>query len=78
MKLGIIGLGLMGGSFALACKNNYNFSEIVGIDHNKKHCEDALKLNLVDRIIDIEISDADLEDIISELYQTEGKKVENT
>ena len=61
MKLGIIGLGLMGGSFALACKNSYNFSEIVGIDHNKKHCEDALKLNLVDRIIEFnEIIECDV------------------
>jgi prephenate dehydrogenase len=52
MKLGVIGLGLMGGSFALACKNSYNFSEIVGIDHNQKHCEEALKLNLVDKIVE--------------------------
>jgi len=54
MILGIIGLGLMGGSFALSCKKNYNFSKVVGIDHNKKHCETALKLNLVDEIIEFE------------------------
>jgi len=52
MILGIIGLGLMGGSFALSCKNNYNFDKIVGVDHNKTHCETALKLNLVDEIIE--------------------------
>jgi len=52
MILGVIGLGLMGGSFALSCKNNYNFSKIVGIDHNKSHKEKALKLGIVDEIIE--------------------------
>jgi len=54
MTLGIIGLGLMGGSFALACKNNYNFDKIVGIDNNEIHKQKALELNLVDEIIDFE------------------------
>ena len=54
MKLGIIGLGLMGGSFALACKNNYNFSKIYGIDHNKEHQKTALELGLVDEIMEFE------------------------
>jgi len=61
MILGIIGLGLMGGSFALTCKKNYNFSKIVGVDHNKEHCETALKLNLVDEIIEFdELSNCDV------------------
>jgi prephenate dehydrogenase len=54
MILGIIGLGLMGGSFALSCKQNYNFTKIVGVDHNKKHAQTALKLNLVDEIIEFD------------------------
>jgi len=61
MILGIIGLGLMGGSFSLSCKQNYNFSKIVGVDHNKNHCETALKLNLVDEIIEFsELSNCDV------------------
>jgi prephenate dehydrogenase len=44
----------MGGSFALSCRQNYNFTKIVGIDHNKEHCESALKLNLVDKIIEFD------------------------
>ncbi len=51
MKIAIIGLGLIGGSFALELKKNH---EIFGIDSNKKHQEQALQLNLVDKIIDIE------------------------
>ena len=54
MNLGIIGLGLMGGSFALACKNNYNFNRIYGVDNNKTHQETALNLKLVDKIIEFE------------------------
>lgn len=51
MVCAIVGLGLMGGSFGLATKNL--FDKIIGIDHNPKHQEDALRLGLVDEIGDI-------------------------
>jgi prephenate dehydrogenase len=51
MICGIVGLGLMGGSFALATKNY--FKKIVGIDHNPYHREEALKLGLVDEIVSL-------------------------
>ena len=54
MNLGIIGLGLMGGSFGLGCKNNYNFDKIYGLDHNEHHKTTALQLNLVDEIIEFD------------------------
>ena len=54
MILGIVGLGLMGGSFALSCKKYCNFDKIYGIDHNKLHQQEAIRLNLVDEIIEIE------------------------
>ena len=44
----IVGLGLMGGSFALATKGYFN--KIIGIDHNLEHKKEALKLGLVDEI----------------------------
>jgi len=50
MKIGIIGLGLMGGSLGIAlkaCDPNYH---IVGLDHNEGHCSQALELKLVDKI----------------------------
>ncbi len=50
MNIGIIGLGLMGGSFGLALKKNQLSGKIIGFDHNQKHCEQALELNLVDEI----------------------------
>ena len=52
MKVGIVGLGLMGGSFALALKRQYTDLEIVGYDHNDHHCIEALQLGLVDKISD--------------------------
>ncbi len=57
MTCAIIGLGLMGGSFGLATKDY--FSKIVGIDNNKSHQEDALKLGLVDEIVSLK----DLENV---------------
>ncbi len=52
MKIGIIGLGLMGGSFALGLQKSIQDIEIVGFDHSKKHCKEALELGLVDEIVD--------------------------
>lgn len=54
MNVAIIGLGLMGGSLALSLKKLDFISEIVGSDHNTKHQKDALKLGLVDKIVDFE------------------------
>lgn len=51
MVVGIVGLGLMGGSLGLALKNTKFVSKIVGFDHNLSHCEEALKLELVEEIV---------------------------
>jgi len=50
MKIGIIGLGLMGGSFGIAIKENFKDYYLIGLDHNKNHQKSALELNLVDEI----------------------------
>jgi len=54
LKFGIVGLGLMGGSFAKVVKKYNLSSSVVGYDHNKSHQEQAIALNLVERIIEIE------------------------
>ncbi len=51
MTVGIVGLGLMGGSLGLALQNTKLVSKIVGFDHNLSHCEEALKLCLVHEIV---------------------------
>jgi prephenate dehydrogenase len=50
IKVGIVGLGLMGGSIALALRKTGKSYYFVGLDHNPKHCEEALKLGIVDEI----------------------------
>ncbi len=50
-KIGIIGLGLMGGSLSLALKRTSKSFHFVGLDHNKEHCTQALALGLVDEVV---------------------------
>lgn len=50
-KIGIIGLGLMGGSLSIALKNSSKSYHFVGLDHNKKHCTQALSLGLIDEVV---------------------------
>mgnify|MGYP003598765722 CR=1 FL=1 len=51
MTVGIIGLGLMGGSLGLALQHTKFVTNVVGFDHNLSHCEEALKLSLVHDIV---------------------------
>jgi len=50
-KIGIIGLGLMGGSLSIALQNTSESFYFIGLDHNKKHCSQALELGLVNEIV---------------------------
>jgi len=85
VKFGIVGLGLMGGSFGKVLKKYNLATKIVGYDHNTTHQQEALKLNLVDEIVDIEqlkqcdviILAIPVDAIIAFLPQLQGVK-ENT
>jgi prephenate dehydrogenase len=50
MNIGIIGLGLMGGSLGLALKKFPKKYTLIGYDHNEQHKKDALALNLIDKL----------------------------
>lgn len=50
IKVGIVGLGLMGGSLSLALKKHFKDYYFIGLDHNELHCSQALELGLVDEI----------------------------
>ncbi len=52
LKIGIIGLGLMGGSLGIAVKKSYEAIEVIGFDHNAQHCIAALELGIVDKVVD--------------------------
>jgi len=51
-KIGIIGLGLMGGSLAISLRADAKPYTFIGLDHNQSHCQQALALGLVDEIVD--------------------------
>lgn len=53
MKVGIVGLGLIGGSIALDLKSQINVT-VYGVDQDKQHCDKALRLGLVHEITNIE------------------------
>ncbi len=38
IKVGIVGLGLMGGSLSLALKKHSKEYYFIGLDHNELHC----------------------------------------
>jgi prephenate dehydrogenase len=62
MKVTIIGLGLIGGSMAIALRKTELASELFGIDLNPENAKKALELGLVDKILpeDEALSKADL------------------
>lgn len=51
MVLGVVGLGLMGGSLALALRPGARFTKIIGCDNRPEHVSEALKLGLVDEAV---------------------------
>lgn len=54
MKIGIIGLGLIGGSLGLSLKNEKLISCVSGLDLNKEHENQAFELGLVHEILTLE------------------------
>ncbi|MBK7215229.1 MAG: prephenate dehydrogenase/arogenate dehydrogenase family protein [Bacteroidales bacterium] len=53
MKVGIIGLGLIGGSLSKDLEN-WLYRKLIGVDRSALHCEKAMDLKLVDEILDME------------------------
>ena len=54
MKTAIIGIGLIGGSFALALKDNGIEGEIIGVDCSEANRKKALDLGLIDRVEELD------------------------
>ena len=50
----IIGVGLIGGSFALALKEQQLAKNIIGVDASEKNIEKALTLGLIDEALSLE------------------------
>lgn len=54
MRVGIIGLGLIGGSMAIDLKRRGFASEVLGVESDPVNASAALKIGLVDRVADFE------------------------
>ena len=86
MKIGIVGLGLMGGSLALSLRKLSFVSNIYGLDHNIEHQKEALRLNLVEKLIefdelctlDVIVLAIPVNGVIKSLQSLEGKITETT
>jgi prephenate dehydrogenase len=50
MTVTIVGIGLIGGSLALAMKEKGLAQKVIGVEANEEHKEKALELGLVDEI----------------------------
>ncbi len=62
MKLTVIGLGLIGGSIAKDLRRSGFATEIIGVETNVRHAEEAVRLGIADRIVSLDagVSGADL------------------
>lgn len=62
MKVAVVGVGLIGGSFALSVKDKGLAGEVIGVDQSEANRNKALSLGLVDRFETLEtaVAQADL------------------
>lgn len=55
MNVGIIGLGLIGGSMAIDLKKRGFAGKVYGVENEKLNAEAALKIGLVDEVVDLDV-----------------------
>ena len=62
MTVTVVGIGLIGGSMALALKEKGMAKKIIGVEASEQHAQQAMQLGLVDEIMNLEnaIEESDL------------------
>ena len=62
MRVTVVGIGLIGGSFALALRDKGIAKRVIGVESNEEHKRKALALRLVDEVKDLDeaIKESDL------------------
>lgn len=74
MKLGLIGVGLIGGSMALKLKDKKLIDHVIGMDVSFPHLEKALSLGIIDEIKTLEEGIAE-SDVIVIAIPVDGAKL---
>ncbi|MEM9831412.1 MAG: prephenate dehydrogenase [Bacteroidota bacterium] len=54
MNITVIGLGLLGGSTALALKEQLSENRVIGVDSSDKHAAQALTLGIADKVLPLQ------------------------
>ncbi len=52
MKIGVFGIGLIGGSLSIQARKYFTDSKIYGFDLSNKNLNKALRLGLIDAVLD--------------------------
>ena len=78
MKVAIIGIGLIGGSMALALKEKGLAEKITGVDEHVGHQEKAMELGLVDEIMELEAAVENAELVIIAVPVNAAEKIITT
>lgn len=62
MRAAVVGIGLIGGSFALTLKDEKICDEVIGVDNSERNRDKALELGLVDHVLPLDeaVAAADL------------------
>ena len=55
MRVGIIGIGLIGGSVAIDLRKEGFATQIIGVDSNQEHASKAVQLGIVDEVSSLEV-----------------------
>ena len=64
MKAAVVGIGLIGGSFALTLKDERICDEIIGVDNSERNRDKALELGLVDRVLPLDEAEAEADLVV--------------
>ncbi len=64
MKVGIVGMGLIGGSMAIDLKRKHFADEIIGVEKDGVNAEAAIKIGLADRLASLEEAAAECDILI--------------
>jgi len=74
-KIAVVGVGMIGGSIAIAAKKKGIAREILGIDINKRNLDEAKKSGIIDTALDFKSAEAELHKVKLIIVATPVKSI---